>query len=52
MKKKTSFGLVSLLIVSVLMALCFAACGRKVENVHLNFVVDGQTISTIETSGK
>lgn len=52
MKKKTLVGLVSLLIVSVLMALCFAACGRKVENVHLNFVVDGQTISTIETSGK
>lgn len=51
MKKKTLIGLLTFLMLSVLMAFCFTACTTKVKNVNLNFVVDDQIISTIETSG-
>ena len=52
MKKKTLIGLLTLVMLSVLTAFCFTACTTRVQNVHLNFVVEGETISTIETSGK
>lgn len=51
MKKKISVILMAI-VATLCLCLGLAACAKKVENVNLGFVVDGQTISTITTSGK
>lgn len=52
MKRKTLFGVLVLVMLAAIAVFGFTACSTRVKNVHLNFIVDGQTISTIETSGK
>lgn len=52
MKKRTLLGLLTILVLSIVAAFSFTACSTRVKNVNLNFIVDGQTVSTIETSGK